>query len=61
MFFATAIPVISAKWGWSKGLSTKEADVQNVAGIEDIENGSELPDINPSQIGCRNFTPWHAL
>jgi hypothetical protein len=38
-------------------LSTKEADITNVAGVEDIEGGFELPGIDPSQIGCRYFAP----
>jgi hypothetical protein len=38
-------------------LSTKEADVTNIAVIKDIESGSELLCIDPSQIGCRYLAP----
>jgi hypothetical protein len=36
-------------------LSTKEADVTNIASIEDIESGSELICIDPTQAGGRHF------
>jgi len=38
-------------------LPTEEADVTNVAGVEDVESGSELPGIDPSQIGPGYFAP----
>jgi hypothetical protein len=38
-------------------LSAKEADVTNVAGMEDIESGCKLFSIDPSQIGSRYFAP----